>query len=329
MKQEGGKSSVQWAASGEKSATQPLATRSSFFAPHCFHFSSSPLRILLDPPADGPWNMAVDEALLEAAGNGQCTLRFYQWQQPTLSLGYFQSYENRWQHGPSSRCVAVRRASGGGAILHDIEITYSLALAANHPLAVNRLELYRAIHATLIETLTDWGIHATLYTPPDHASNSICIKEQQPAVCLHHVKPQPASQFGCGASQEKAAGVKESFLCFQRRAPGDVLLNGTKIAGSAQRRCRGAVLQHGSILLGQSTAAPELPGINDLSGKQIAPVHLIEAWLRRLVTPSSDGMEGDSLPHGQYNRAMELVDAKYGSIAWTEHRNRTYLFRGF
>ena len=56
----------------------------------------SAFRLLLDPPAAGAWNMAVDEALLEAAAaEGQCTLRFYQWAEPTLSLGYFQAYADR------------------------------------------------------------------------------------------------------------------------------------------------------------------------------------------------------------------------------------------
>ena len=72
------------------------------------------LRLLIDPPAAGPWNMAVDEALLETADRGQCTLRFYQWQQPTLSLGYFQPYEDRWRHEASGSCIAVRRPAAAG-----------------------------------------------------------------------------------------------------------------------------------------------------------------------------------------------------------------------
>ena len=72
---------------------------------HSFILPPSPFRLLLDPPAAGAWNMAVDEALLEAAAaEGQCTLRFYRWQEPTLSLGYFQAYADRWQHAASSQC---------------------------------------------------------------------------------------------------------------------------------------------------------------------------------------------------------------------------------
>jgi lipoate-protein ligase A len=247
----------------------------------------SAIRLLMDPPAAGPWNMAVDEALLEAADHGQCTLRFYQWDQPALSFGYFQSYEDRRRHEASRSCAAVRRASGGGAILHDREVTYSLAVPARHPLAADRLGLYRAVHVALIEALTDWGIHAALCSPPPRASLA-----------------------------------KEPFLCFQRRAAGDVLLSEAKIAGSAQRRRRGAVLQHGSVLLGRSVAAPELPGISDLTGRAIAPRELVEGWLGRLLEPWLGGRQNETLSDQERNRAAELVDIKYGAPAWTQSRGR-------
>src|SRR5687767_13677741 len=86
------------------------------------------LRLLIDPPASGAWNMAVDEALLASAAAGVATLRFYTWSQPTLSLGYFQHAHQRDAHAASRSCPLVRRASGGGAILHDRELTYSLAV---------------------------------------------------------------------------------------------------------------------------------------------------------------------------------------------------------
>ena len=124
----------------------------------------SPFRLLLDPPASGAWNMAVDEVLLEAAAaDGQCTLRFYRWEEPTLSLGYFQTYADRWQHEPSSHAAVVRRMSGGGAILHDAELTYSFAVPSHHPLANNRLGFYQAVHTALIEALAQWGIEAAMF----------------------------------------------------------------------------------------------------------------------------------------------------------------------
>ncbi len=96
-------------------------------------------RLLIDPPAPGAWNMAVDEVLLDwSAQSGGYAWRFYRWDEPTLSLGYFQPYEDRQRHPPSRACPAVRRATGGGAILHDAELTYSLAVPAGSPLANRR-----------------------------------------------------------------------------------------------------------------------------------------------------------------------------------------------
>ncbi|MEN6407760.1 MAG: lipoate--protein ligase family protein [Thermoguttaceae bacterium] len=257
-----------------------------------------PTFLLLDPPAAGAWNMAVDEALLEsAASDGRCTLRFYQWQEPTLSLGYFQTYADRWRHEPSRRAAAVRRASGGGAILHDHELTYSFAVPSDHPLAVDRLGFYRAVHQTLIETLSDWGVAATMFAESSG-------------------QPDPREP-GCADRR-----MDHCFLCFQRRAPGDVLVGQAKVAGSAQRRCQGAVLQHGSVLLARSDAAPELDGLEELSGRRIAPQSLVEAWLKRLTALVAVFERIDGLSPTQRRRAEQLAVEKYGHPSWTERRGR-------
>lgn len=250
-----------------------------------------PTFLLLDPPASGAWNMAVDEALLEAAASqGRCTLRFYQWQEPTLSLGYFQTYADRWRHEPSRRAAVVRRASGGGAILHDHELTYSFAVPSRHPLAVDRLGFYRAVHQTLIEALSQWGVAATM--------------------------------FSSDGEREKDRSDRLPFLCFQRRAPGDVLVGQVKVAGSAQRRCQGAVLQHGSVLLARSDAAPELEGLAEMSGGRISPQQLVEAWLVRLSQWVAVSDRIETLPSADRNRAEQLAVEKYGHSSWTERRGR-------
>ena len=102
--------------------------------------------------------MAVDEVLLEAAAaDGQCTLRFYRWEEPTLSLGYFQTYADRWQHEPSRDAAVVRRTSGGGAILHDAELTYSFAVPAIIRWPTTAWGSTRRFITALIEALsTDW-----------------------------------------------------------------------------------------------------------------------------------------------------------------------------
>lgn len=246
----------------------------------------TPCRLLIDPPAPGPWNMAVDEALLEwAEQTGACALRFYCWDRPTLSLGYFQTFSDRLGHAASQGCPVVRRPSGGGAILHDRELTYSFAAPRAHRLGSRRLDLYAALHDTLIEALGQLGVEARPCQPPP--------------------------------GDRTAA---EPFLCFRRRAAGDVLAGGVKVAGSAQRRSRGAVLQHGSVLLARSAAAPELDGLGEAAGRPVAPEQLIEAWLPRLAGRLGVEWRREPLSGSERARATELARSKYESEDWTLRR---------
>ncbi len=243
----------------------------------------------IDPPQSGTWNMAMDEALLErAAVAGPAVLRFYQWREPTLSLGYFQRYDERHSHPASQPCAVVRRASGGGAIVHDRELTYSITLPAGHRLCRRADDLYRVSHRVLIEALEAFGVSAN----------------------LHEAKGSS------GATRKQI----EPFLCFARCARGDVLLNQWKIAGSAQRRSRGAVLQHGSIIFGQSKSAPELPGLAELTGRRIEPLELVEVFRGRLAAyigfdfvlaaPTVEIIEG----------ARSAEAAKFANSRWLQQR---------
>jgi lipoyl(octanoyl) transferase len=250
---------------------QPSSTqRSRIINPTC--------RLIIDPPASGAWNMAVDEVLWEwAADAGECCWRFYRWEEPTLSLGYFQDLDDRTRHDASIECPVVRRATGGGAILHQHELTYSFVLPAEHELAQRRQFLYDSVHKTLIATLGSLGIEAKL----------------------------------CGQSAVRQEA--NPFLCFQRRSPGDVLVGATKIAGSAQRRTKGAVLQHGSVLLGRSTAAPELEGLIELGGATISAQQLVDRWLERLSAKLNLRWQDEPLTQNERQQAAELVRDKYGS----------------
>src|SRR5262245_51344899 len=93
-------------------------------------------RLLIDSPLPGPENMARDEALLRACElTGDAVVRFYAWSAPTISLGYFQDYAEFEQlEPPAGDLDVVRRTTGGGAILHDLELTYSIVM----PLADER-----------------------------------------------------------------------------------------------------------------------------------------------------------------------------------------------
>ncbi len=268
-------------------------------------------RLIIDPPAAGAWNMAVDEVLLvDAADAGVPTLRFYQWSEPTLSLGYFQRYDDRHQHAASRNCRLVRRQTGGGAILHDRELTYSLALPAAHPLARQVSKLYAAVH--------DAFIGAIEAAQPAGAQRGKLFRRDKPGLLA-------------------AAG--EPFLCFQRQAEGDVVVVAesaedhassvgdsakptacNKILGSAQRRHRGAVLQHGSLLLERSPAAPELPGLADLAALSLNLAQLTESLGVRLVAALEVSLSDSRLPPALESKAGNLTNTKFGSQGWTNRR---------
>ncbi|MGE0479419.1 MAG: biotin/lipoate A/B protein ligase family protein [Phycisphaerae bacterium] len=181
------------------------------------------LHVFRDPPLDGPTNMARDEALLHSEEVRPAALRLYEWSPPTLSLGYFQRHELLAALPPELRSLAVvRRTTGGGAILHDREITYCLVLDESVPIARRSpAELYRVAHQCWRDVLALDGIASTL-APDDF--------------------PLPTPRAG-------------PFFCFQKPGRTDLLLGGAKLLGSAQRRVAGRVLQHGSLILDQRFAA--------------------------------------------------------------------------
>lgn len=262
----------------------------------------TPCQQIVDPPLSGTWNMAVDEWLLERAGEGgQPSLRFYQWAEPTLSLGYFQSHEDRAKHPASGKLPLVRRASGGGALVHHHELTYSLAVPADHPLARHPQQLYDAAHDTLIGSLTNL------------------------------LRPAEGHFLRC--PQTDARGSGEPFLCFLRRATGDVLYRSPtapnphtsdgnhKICGSAQRKHRGAVLQHGGVLLAASPHTPELPGLAEVAGVAITADVLRESFAGALADQL--GLElSAAVASSQLDRETigRLEAAKFSSAAWTRRR---------
>jgi lipoyl(octanoyl) transferase len=268
------------------------------------------VRLIIDPPASGPWNMGVDEALLmDAVANGVATLRFYHWSEPTLSLGYFQRYADREQHAASCDCAVVRRQTGGGAILHDRELTYSLALPGDHALARNAADLYANVHRAFIGALSAAG-------PAESPQTTLRIRGED-------ARPQASA---------------EPFLCFQRQSAGDVILIGEsdelatvstpnsrlsghwKVLGSAQRRHRGAILQHGSLLIDASPAALELPGLRNLNGPDLPIKELIEAVCSHLSAALNVRPIPAQLSAELQSKAEDLTNNKYGAAEWTNRR---------
>src|SRR5712691_4475043 len=263
--------------------------------------SDAAWRLLLDPPAAGAWNMAVDEVLLDgvASGSAPPTVRFYEWAPACLSLGYFQPFEVVHDAGCCALGVdVVRRPTGGRAILHDRELTYSVAL----PLRLlgndrGLLPSYQRLSLALERGLSHLGVPVVL--APESAAQP--VPDQGP-------------------------------ICFDRPSAHEILLDGRKLVGSAQVRRATAILQHGSILIEPRTdrllACLRLPDgppgrledgvaglgeVGDFEAVQIAHAladAFAEEFGARLV-PSP-------LRPAERQAAAGLAASKYQSVAWTE-----------
>jgi len=244
---------------------------------------STTIRIIQDEGLAGPVNMGRDEALLTRVGAGASapTLRLYQWNPPTISLGYFQRYADYEALPPPAGALAVvRRQTGGGAILHDLELTYSLTLPLDHSLlSQGPNHLYEQVHDTVIACLDAFGV----------------------------------SSGRCGATDDSSA-ARGPFFCFARRHCYDVLLGGDKLAGSAQRRTKSAVLQHGSIILGKRFAqqpTAEAPVDYDATVERLREVLQVKLAAHTGLSFAEGDWHADELA------AAEPFIAKYAGAEWT------------
>lgn len=239
------------------------------------------VRLLPLAAADGPHNMAADEVLLRSATAGIASLRFYTWSAPTLSLGYFQPAADRLKDPRLTALPYVRRPSGGHALVHHHELTYALALPERSPDAA-RAWLGR-MHGAVHSALRSLGA-------------------------------------GKWVTSSAGEGIRERFLCFERFAESDLICAGFKLAGSAQRRQRHALLQHGAVLLARSEYAPSLPGLLEATGLRRTPEEVARAVAD--VFPRDTGFE---LREGDWTgaeraTAEELAAARYSQPAWNAKR---------
>jgi lipoate-protein ligase A len=240
--------------------------------------------------ADGPANMALDEALLDvvsAPEKSGAVLRTYGWSEPTLSLGYFQRLAQVRGDSRFRTVAMVRRPTGGGAIWHHHELTYALAVPSEHPLARPSTRLYQAVHAAIVGGLVGFGIQVDrrgeVFPPPD----------------CERIRP---------------------LLCFTDRSADDILFEGTKVVGSAQRRREGAVLQHGSFLLARSCQTPELAGLCDVADLSADPREWsdrLAGWIGKAVGQHCVAMR---VPENVRALAKEREIGRYRDRAWTEIR---------
>ena len=189
-------------------------------------------RLIKDSYHNGFINMAVDEAIMIAHKNGLVppTIRFYQWSPPAVSLGYFQDLkkEINVKVCQDIGIDIVRRPTGGKAVLHDQELTYSFIIKENDPLVNDSiLETYKKISGGIIRGLSYLGIKAELVPLRGKLENNLLDRSDKARI--HH--------------------LDFKSICFSVPSQYEVQVEGKKIVGSAQVRKGGVVLQHGSLLI--------------------------------------------------------------------------------
>jgi lipoate-protein ligase A len=264
-------------------------------------------RIIKSPAANGAWNMAVDEAILLEIGAERSipTLRLYSWDPACLSLGYAQTIkdvnldvllEKGW--------TLVRRPTGGRAILHTDELTYSVIAPPHEPRVVgNVLESYRRLSKALLCALEILGLDAQADSHAESPHN------------------------GLGP------------VCFEVPSDYEITAGGKKLIGSAQARKKEGVLQHGSLpLFGDLTRITQVLHFQNEQERNHAAARLlehattVETFLKKIVsieqaadafqTAFIDALGITLLPGGltpaEYRLAEELVSKKYANSIWTE-----------
>jgi lipoate-protein ligase A len=268
----------------------------------------TPWRLLITPPAHGSWNMAVDEAILESAACGDVppTLRLFAWQPACLSLGYAQSSADADRVRLTQRgWDLVRRPTGGKAILHTDELTYSVTGPQTESrLAGSVLESYRRLSAALLKAL-----------------HLLSIPAQSQAEILH--------------TESESKGP----VCFEVPSNYEITVGGRKLIGSAQARRREGVLQHGTLpLFGDLTRITAVLAFPDEAGRSLAAERLtrrattaeivlgypldwniaahaftsaFEQTLDLALTPAA-------LTPTELERAAKLEHEKYSHPSWTD-----------
>lgn len=262
-------------------------------------------------PCRASFNMALDEALLEWNSKGEIgpVLRFYQWENPTLSIGYFQKIKEEidLQQVEQLGLSIVRRPTGGRGVLHEHELTYSVIVSEDYPeMPETVTEAYRVISGGVLEGFRNLGLQAEFSVP-----------ERQ---------------------QKATSPTEKSAVCFDTPSWYELVVEGKKVAGSAQTRQKGVILQHGAILLSleieklislfhfSSERAKErmrksLPeravAIDQLTSEKIS----VEACIAAFKQGFEDALGIELIPYELTKEQLAEVEAiekeKYANEAWT------------
>lgn len=260
--------------------------------------------------SDAADNMAVDEAILKAHARGETppTLRFYGWQPAAVSIGYFQQAASDINVDKCRELGidVVRRLTGGRAVFHHEELTYSIIVREDCPLVPATITAsYRYFSSGLLAGLNKLGIDARLSMP----------------------------QAAYGQTRRRHA----SAACFDAPSHYEITAQGRKLAGSAQVRKDGVVLQHGSVLLTfnaelvasllnlpsaemQNSVAEMLAkravSVREILGREVAWQSAYQAMADTFGAALGIELEPGQLSEQEQSAAAELAAVKYRCDSW-------------
>ncbi|MBL8099666.1 MAG: lipoate--protein ligase family protein [Anaerolineales bacterium] len=265
-------------------------------------------RLLHTPPSTGAWNMAVDEAILEQIYRGESkpTLRLYSWNPPCLSLGHAQPFKDvDVERLKSNGWEVVRRLTGGRAILHTDELTYSVTGSEHEEiLSGGVLESYNRLSKALLYAVQSLSL-------------PVKVQEEKHTTASQNLNP----------------------VCFEVPSSYEITVNGKKLIGSAQARKKEGVLQHGSLpLTGDLTRICDALVFENESAQQEAKDRLLarattvetvlgveiswetaaQALVKGFEAVLGIQFEDAELSQSEIQRANELVQEKYAHSSWTE-----------
>ncbi len=243
-------------------------------------------RFIDSGPADGAYDMAVDEALLTLCANRQAapTLRVYSFSPRCLSLGRFQApfTEIDGHQGELNDLDVVRRPSGGLAILHQGDLAYSVTVPTDKSsFGQSPRLLYSHITLALVEAIRALG------------ANDVDVCQER-------------------------SRTTASEMCFRNWGPYDVIVDGHKVMGSAQARRRGALLQHGSIRLAGNDGSDT--GLSELLGRRLTANEVAIAVEDAFANVLNVNFVSGSLTSQEKELAQHLRLERYASDRWSRQR---------
>ncbi|GEB31590.1 MULTISPECIES: lipoate--protein ligase family protein [Brevibacillus] len=272
-------------------------------------------RYVVTEPMSPAMNMAVDEAILQLHSEGKVppTVRFYTWDPATLSIGYFQKAikEINLEEVQRRGLGFVRRATGGRAVLHDQELTYSVIVSEDHPRMPSGVtEAYKIISLGLLHGFQNLGLAAEMV--------SLASEEEK--------------------EKYNSPG---SSACFDSPSWYELVVEGKKVAGSAQTRQKGVILQHGSILLDMDVdllfSLLHFPSdrvkqrmmdsfrqkavtINEVSPRPVSLQEAIEAFSKGFASGLDVELVPSALTDEERALAEELAATRYATDEWNLRR---------